>query len=131
MSVFPVYNKICSVDSRSEFSSKRFEGLMVYIDPDLPIYFDNWIKHLANIVRDFYHLDNLWNLNGGQFNISYSDWINLNIYERRAFEMTASDKIEESNKSARQQKADMEQKMEQAKEYKSQFSGITMPRFVN
>lgn len=45
--------------------------------------------------------------------------------------MTATHHIEESNKEARQQKADMEKKMEESKQHQSAFTGITMPRFQN
>ena len=70
-------------------------------------------------------------MNGGKFHITPDQWMDMNIYERTAYEKVAFDKIEETNKEAKKQKMEMEQKMEQAKEYKSQFSGITMPRFVN
>lgn len=82
-------------------------------------------------MRNFYELDNLWNLNGGKFVLSNTDWYEMTIYEREAYKMTATDFIQESEKQLRQQKAEMTQKMEEAKEYKSQFSGITMPRFQN
>lgn len=126
-----MYNVICVADSRCEFISKRFTNTLYYIDPDLPIYYQNWINHLAGIIRNFYNLDNLWNMNGGKFHITPDQWMDMNIYERTAYEKVAFDKIEETNKEAKKQKMEMEQKMEQAKEYKSQFSGITMPRFVN
>lgn len=126
-----MYNVICVADSRCEFISKRFTNTLYYIDPDLPIYYQNWINHLARIIRNFYELDDLWNLNGGKFHLTSDQWINMNLYEREAHKMVASSKIEESNKEAKKQKMEMEQKMEAAKEYRSQFSGITMPRFVN
>lgn len=131
MSPFPVYSKICVADSRSIWIPKRFEGRNVNIDPDLPIYYKNWMEHLAEIVRKFYELDNLWNLNGGRFNISYTEWSFIPSYEREALKKTAAYHIEESNKQHRQLEADRKKELEQAKQHQSAFTGITMPRFQN
>ena len=126
-----MYSKLCVADSRTNLISKRFKGENVYMDPDLPLYYANWLKHLAGIVRDFYQLDNLWNLNGGHFVISHTEWITMTSYEREAYTITGAYHIEEANKKNRQYEADRKKEIEQAKNHQSAFNGITMPRFQN
>lgn len=133
MSPIPVYSRLCVEDSRTTFIPRRFKGENVYIDPDIMIYQNNWIKHLAGIVRQFYELDDLWNLNGGRFNFSHNEWTSLLSYEREAYKMTASHHIEEANKKSRQYETDRKKEIEDAKlnNQQSAFNGITMPRFQN
>jgi hypothetical protein len=108
-----------------------FDGETCEIDPDLPIYRYEWIKYNASAICETFELDNLINMNGGNANVTFKDWITFDLFEREALKMAYNKYASEENKKQQRMQADMEQKMEAAKEYKSAFSGVTKPTFIN
>lgn len=130
VSLIPVYNKIF-VDSRAKLKPEGFEGSTCSIDPDLPIYRNNWIEYNAQALCNVYELDNFIAMNGGRANISSTEWLTMDLFTREAYKLAYNNYAKEENKKQSQMKADLDQKMEAAKDYKSPFSGITKPTFIN
>lgn len=130
ITILPVYNKIFARE-RPKMRPQGFDGITCEIDPDLPIYRYEWIQHNAKAINEAFELDNLINMNGGNANVTYKDWISFDLFEREALKIAYNKYATEENKKQQKMQADIDQKIEAAKEYKSAFSGVTKPTFIN
>lgn len=130
VSLIPVYNKIF-VDSRAKLKPEGFDGKLCSWDADLPIYRNNWIEHNAKALSDAFELDNFIAMNGGQANLTRTDWFEMDLFLREAFKLAYNKYAREENKKQSQMKADLDQKLEASKEYKSPFSGVSKPTFID
>jgi hypothetical protein len=130
VSVLPVYNKIFA-EERPKLRPQGFDGKTCLIDPDLPIYRNQWIEYNAAALCEAYELDNYINMNGGRFNCSPTEWMKMDMFLREAFKLAYNKYAREENKKQMQMQSDLDQKLEASKEYKSPFTGITKPTFIN
>ena len=130
VSIIPLYNKIF-VDGRSRLKPEGFDGDNCFIDPDLPIYRQQWIEYNASAVANVLEIENWIRMNGGQAPISWSEWINLDFFVREAIKMISNKITKEMNKQVKQKEADLTQKMEANKPYQSVFNGTpSTPSFI-
>jgi hypothetical protein len=130
VSVLPVYNKIFGRE-RPKFRPQGYDGDTCEFDPDLPIYRNNWIEYNAKALCETFELDNFLNMNGGRVNISHTEWMHMDIFMREAYKLAYNKYAREENQKQSKMQADMDQKLEAAKEYKSPFAGISKPTFIN
>lgn len=130
VSLIPVYNKIF-VDSRAKLKPEGFDGKLCSWDPDLPVYRNNWVEHNAKALSDAFELDNFIVMNGGTINTDPLQWIQLDPIYREALKLAFNKYAREENKKQSQMKADLDQKLEASKEYKSPFSGVSKPTFID
>lgn len=130
VSLIPVYNKIF-VDSRAKLKPEGFDGDLCSWDPDLPIYRNNWIEHNAQALVNVLELDNFIAMNGGSINCNPNDWLKLDMFYRQALTLAFNNYAKEENKKQSQMKADLDQKLEASKDYKSPFSGVSKPTFID
>lgn len=107
-----------------------FKGYNCSIDPDLPIYYQNWVEHLAkSFVKEFRLIDFI-RINGGSLSMSVDEWMNLDLFMREAVIMASNTVAKEQQKHESQLKSDLESKLEAQKEYKSPFEGAPKPSFI-
>jgi hypothetical protein len=130
VSVLPVYNKIFP-GPRPKLRPQGFDGDTCNFDPDLPIYRNQWIQHNAQALCEAYELDNFINMNGGRLNASPTEWMKLDPFLREAFKIAYNRYAREENQKQQKMQSDLDQKLEASKEYKSPFTGITKPTFIN
>ena len=129
VTIIPLYNRIF-VDGRPRMRPEGYDGDTCIIDPDLPIYRQQWIEHNANAVAHALEIEN-WVRMGGNSFISYTEWKNLDMFEREALKINKNKVNKEIEKDVRQKEADLNQKLESAKEYKSPFAGTpATPSFI-
>lgn len=129
VTIIPLYNRIF-VDGRPRMRPEGFDGDTCYLDPDLPIYRQNWIEHNAKAVGHALEIEN-WVRMGGNSFISYTEWIQLDMFEREALKMIKNQVSKEIEKEVKQKEADLNQKLDNAKEYKSPFAGTPpTPSFI-
>jgi len=130
VSLIPLYNKIF-VDNRAKTKPEGFEGRNCSLDPDLFIYRNNWIEYNAQALCSAYELDNFISMNGGIANLTNTEWMTMDLFLREAYKLAYNKYAKDENQKQHRMQADLEQKMEASKEYKSPFSGITKPTFIN
>lgn len=130
VSILPIYNKIFG-NSRPKLRPEGFDGETCIMDPDLPIYRNQWIEFNAQALSQAYELDNFISMNGGRLNCSPSEWMKMDPFLREAFKLSYNKYAKEENQKQSKMQSDLDQKLEASKEYKSPFSGITKPTFIN
>jgi TRAP-type C4-dicarboxylate transport system substrate-binding protein len=100
------------------------------MDPDLPIFRQQWIEHNALAVAHALEIEN-WVRMGANSFISFTEWKTLSPFEREALKRVKNEVSKEIEKEVRQKEADLNQKLENAKEYKSPFAGTPpTPSFI-
>jgi len=129
VSVLPVYNKIYS-DKIAHFVPHGFKGYNCTIDPDLPIYYRNWVEHIAKTFMQQFELVNYVRINGGSLSMSVDEWMKLDLFMREAVVQAVNIVVKEQQKNEAQLKSDLESKLESQKEYKSPFEGAPRPSFI-
>lgn len=129
VSIIPLYNRIF-VDGRPRIRPEGFDGDTCVLDPDLPIYRQQWIEHNARAVAHALEIEN-WVRMGGNSFISYTEWLNLSPFEREALKIIKNEVNKEIEKEVKQKEADLNNKLENAKEYRSPFAGTpSTPSFI-
>jgi len=107
-----------------------FKGYNCSIDPDLPIYYQNWVEHIARTFMKEFRLVDFVRINGGSLSMSVNEWMNLDLFMREAVIMAVNIVVKEQNKHEAKLKSDLESKLENQKEYKSPFQGAPKPSFI-
>jgi len=79
VSLIPLYNKIF-VDGRPRMRPQGYDGDTCIMDPDLPIYWKNWIEYNARVDITVYEMEN-WVRMGGNSFISWTEWKHLGPYK--------------------------------------------------
>lgn len=130
VSVLPVYNKIFT-EGRPKLKPQGFDGKTCVMDPDLPIYRNQWIEYNAKALCEAYQLDNFINMSGGRINSTVTEWMTMDPFLREALVIAYNKYAKDENQRQNKMQSDLDQKLEAAKEYKSPFSGITKPTFIN
>lgn len=127
VSIIPLYNRVHIKEA--VFVPSGYSGENVYHDPDLPIYYENWRETIANSIREALEIDNWVQLNIGGVRIPLNEWKTYDLFEREAIKISANKVFVEQEKANNRAKADMEQKLEASKEYRSNFDGLPKPSF--
>lgn len=130
VSILPLYNKVY-VDNRPKLRPEGFDGDTCSFDPDLPIYHSNWIEYNAQALRKTFQLDNFIRMNGGVCNWTPESYMKCDPFLREAFMLAYNAYAKEENQKQQRLQSDLDQKLEASKEYKSPFSGVTKPTFIN
>lgn len=130
VSLLPLYNKVFSA-TRPKLRPEGFDGDTCIMDPDLPIYRNQWIEFNAKALCAAYELDNLISMNGGRLTSSPEEWMRMDPFLREALKLAYNKYAKEENQRQSQMQSDLDQKLEASKEYKSPFSGVTKPTFIN
>ena len=129
VSLIPLYNKIF-VDGRPRMRPEGYDGDTCIMDPDLPIYWKNWVEHNARVEIEVYEMEN-WVRMGGNSFISWTEWKHLSPFEREGLKIIKNQVTKEINKEVQQKEADLAQKMEAAKPHVSPFANTpATPSFI-
>lgn len=107
-----------------------YKGYNCSIDPDLPIYYRNWVEHVAKTFMTEFRLVDYVRINGGSLSMSVDEWMKLDLFMREAVVMAVNKVVKEQQKHEAQLKSDLEAKLESQKEYKSPFEGAPRPSFI-
>jgi hypothetical protein len=127
VSLIPLYNRFHT--RNAVFIPEGYSGKNVNIDPDLPIYYHNWVNHVANSVAQALDIDSWANINLGGIPVSFTEWQHLDLFTREAIKTRVDKIFSEREKQAKQAKADLEAKLKSDKEYSSPFNNISKPSF--
>lgn len=129
VSILPVYNKVFHKGT-AKFIPQGYNGDTCVIDPDLPIYRQQWIEGTAKNIKESLELVNWVKMNGGTCNLSLDQWFSLDLFMREAVKLAGNEVTKETNKQVQEKEAALNQKIEAAKEYKSPFEGAPKPSFI-
>jgi Asp-tRNA(Asn)/Glu-tRNA(Gln) amidotransferase A subunit family amidase len=70
-------------------------------------------------------------MNGGRMNMSPTEWMHMDLFQREAYKLAYNAYAKEENKKQQNMQSQLDKKLEDAKEYKSPFAGVTKPTFIN
>lgn len=127
VSILPRYNRIHTKDP--VYIPKGYNGDTCTLDPDLPVYYQNWVDHVAKVSSEAFDLINWVNLQVGGISISINEWMELDVFMREAIKFSANKVFTQQKKESERMKQEMQQKMETSGPYKSSFDGIPKPSF--
>ena len=99
------------------------------MDPDLPIYYENWVEYQGNLFREAFELDNWVQLQIGGVGVSLAEWLDFDPFWREAIKQAANKAFTAQQKEAEKAKQEMKQKLESSTPYRSSFDGIPRPSF--
>lgn len=127
ITLLPVYNRIHT--KVAVYRPNHYDGDSCTLDPDLPIYRQNWIEFVAQNFRREFEIDNWCQLSMSGINIRLDEWLHLPLFLREAVKLSGNHLIHEQQKQNEQVKKEMERKLEESQEHRSAFEGIPKPSF--
>lgn len=128
-SLLPLYSKTY-VEPQHYIPKNYFGIYCTPIEEDDFIYHKNWVEHIGLVLAEEYRIKDWANLNMGGITIPLQEWQTLDIFTVEAIVLTANKLFTEQEKKAKEAKEDLENKIKSSTPYRSSFSNIPKPTFI-